>query len=79
MAAPETRLNLYLANYYAASQLGKGDRTAVEVAFKQLIDADEDFRKDAKAKLKGLTLAIRQRDHISNIHHDILTRVLPNG
>lgn len=77
-SAEGSRIDLYLANHYAAAQLGKGNPAFSEAAFRQLIEADQRFRKEAEAKLALLTKPILDRDHVSRMHHIILQKVLAN-
>lgn len=72
---PDTRIDLYLGYWYAA-QVGHGDPVVTQKAFRDLIQADQDFRKEAEAKLATYTPVILQRDHVSRVAHDILTKVL---
>jgi len=70
----QSRIDLYLGNTYHA--INRGNAAEAEAAFRSLINADQTFRAEAEAKLVSLTSAIRQRDHISRVYHDILTRML---
>lgn len=71
---PDPRVDLYLGNIYHG--INKGDAGPAEEAFKRLLDADQTFKTAAEAKLVSLTKSILQRDHVSRVYHDILTRML---
>lgn len=74
----DTRTDLYLNNWYHASQLGQGSPAFVETAFRELIKTDAQLKAEAGAKLASLTDKIVSRDYVSRIHRNFLQKVL-NG
>lgn len=65
---------MYLGAIYHARN--RGNATEEEGVFRRRLEADQTLRKQAEAKLASLTKKILDRDHVSRVYHDTLTRCL---
>lgn len=76
MSSADDRLQHWLDQGYAFSQLSMGNPTELAKMVKNRCAADAELMQAAKDKLGSLTKDIIKRDHISRVYKEFLEKVL---
>lgn len=76
MSSAAERLQHWLDQGYAFSQLNKGDPEELARMVKNRCAADQELMQAAKDRLASISPALLKRDHISRVYKEFLEKVL---